>query len=226
MILPELEHLAVPVVDLVPNPRNTNRHPEKNLVAIADSLREFGQRQPIVVRKADSTVVAGDGRLEAAKRLGWETIAAVFVEDDELKAMRYAIADNRTSELSEWDQTELDKAIEVLRAEYGTADLPTFLPGFDIADLAAFEESAVRVGDIDVADEWVGMPDFELGTWEPYKSVKVHFLCQEDVDTFNEALAAAGGQHSVNEKTQWLYFPSAPEGDPVHTNGVHWGEEE
>ena len=101
MIIPELQQHAVDVGTLTIDPANANTHPEKNLRAIMASLEAFGQRVPLVARKDTRTVSAGNGRLEAARALGWDQVACVFVDDDDLTAMRYAIADNRTGELSE-----------------------------------------------------------------------------------------------------------------------------
>jgi ParB-like chromosome segregation protein Spo0J len=97
------------------DPTNARRHDAKNLAAIAGSLKLFGQRKPIVVTGAN-IVVAGNGTLEAAKSLGWEEITIVRTPIDwtpeQVKA--YALADNRTAELAEWDAKVLaDQLIEL-----------------------------------------------------------------------------------------------------------------
>ena len=79
-ILPELRALAVPVGELVPDAANARVHDVRNLEAIKDSLRRFGQRAPIVVQREGMIVRAGNGRLAAAKALGWGEIAAVVVD--------------------------------------------------------------------------------------------------------------------------------------------------
>lgn len=103
----ELEAMLADVADLVPDPRNARKHGERNLQAIVASLERFGQVKPIVVR--DGVVIAGNGTLAAARRLGWEQIAVVAVPgtmtDEEARA--FALADNRTAELAEWDRAEL-----------------------------------------------------------------------------------------------------------------------
>jgi DNA modification methylase len=97
------------------DPTNARRHDAKNLAAIEGSLKLFGQRKPIVVTGAN-IVVAGNGTLEAAKSLGWKEIAIVRTPIDwtpeQVKA--YALADNRTAELAEWDAKVLaDQLIEL-----------------------------------------------------------------------------------------------------------------
>lgn len=97
----KLENLRL--ADLTSDPNNARKHSETNLDAIRGSLSVFGQRKPIVVDKY-GVVVAGNGTVEAARSLGWETIEAVRVPEDwtasQVKA--FALADNRTAELAEW----------------------------------------------------------------------------------------------------------------------------
>jgi DNA modification methylase len=130
-IIPALREHAVPVGDLRLDPANANMHPEKNLEAIKDSLAAFGQRQVILARKDNNTVIAGNGRLLAARALGWSHIACVFVDDDDMTAVRYAIADNRTSELSEWDNDVLSMLLSTIKEDLGSLDGT----GFDDGDL-------------------------------------------------------------------------------------------
>lgn len=93
----------VAIETLEPDPENARTHSKRNLDAIAGSLREFGQRRPLVL--FGSTVIAGNGTLEAAKTLGWTEIAVTRVPRDWSveQARAYALADNRTAELAEWD---------------------------------------------------------------------------------------------------------------------------
>lgn len=112
-----LRPLALAMSDLVSDPANARRHPERNLSSIEASLRTYGQRKPIVVRRGGMVVTAGNGTLEAARRLGWTHLAAVVVDDDPITATGYAISDNRTAELAEWDEEALGKLLTELRAE-------------------------------------------------------------------------------------------------------------
>ena len=98
-IHPSLKSMAVSVDALTPlegNPR------VGNVDAIMASYSEFGQVKPIVARKNDdgsATVIAGNHQLEAAKALGWDKIAVIFLDADDKKAIAFALADNRTMEL-------------------------------------------------------------------------------------------------------------------------------
>ncbi len=114
-IAEELKHIAVPVGDLFEDPENVRLHDDRSYVAVAESFDEFGQRKPIIALE-NGRVIAGNAGLVAARdHLGWTHIAVVrFPDDEEDKAVRYAIADNRTAELSWFDETLLKDAVKKL----------------------------------------------------------------------------------------------------------------
>jgi ParB-like chromosome segregation protein Spo0J len=108
------------------DPANVRRHPERNLATIKGSLARFGQQKPIVV-DARGIIIAGNGTFEAARALGWTA---------------FAIADNRTSELAEWDGTALADVLAALNTEDATlAESAGFSPS-DLAALLATTGSA------------------------------------------------------------------------------------
>lgn len=126
MIHPQLAQLAVPIESVKLDEENARQHPQRNLEAIKDSLRQFGQRKPIIVQKQGMIVRAGNGTVEAARAMGWTEIAALVIDESELEAKRFAIADNRTAELAEWDFEQLTKLFSAMpeadRAGLGWAD--------------------------------------------------------------------------------------------------------
>lgn len=127
--------VQTPISKLTLDPNNARKHSEKNLRAIAASLEKFGQRKPIVVHRG--VVIAGNGTVEAAKSLGWTdiSIAAVPDEWDADTAKAYALADNRSAELAEWDESELAKQLlELQDADWDITEL-----GFDVPALADIE---------------------------------------------------------------------------------------
>ena len=97
-----MKTVSVKIADLSQDPANARKHDEKNIDSIIASLRRFGQQKPIVI-DASNVVRAGNGTLEAAKRLGWDSIECVKTDLKGSDAIAYAIADNRTAELAEWD---------------------------------------------------------------------------------------------------------------------------
>ena len=100
------------IVDLLLDPENARKHSQKNLDAIKASLTKFGQRKPIVINNK-GVILAGNGTVEAAKDLGWDQIdvAVVPADWDEATARAFALADNRTAELAEWDENVLAKQL-------------------------------------------------------------------------------------------------------------------
>ena len=129
-IVDHLQQLAVPVESVNLDVTNARMHSRKNLDAIRSSLQRFGQRRPIVVQRDGMVVRAGNGTLTAARELGWTHIAAVVVDDDNATAVQYAIADNRTAELAEWDPQILPSLLSAMTEEQ-QASL-----GFDQDDIA------------------------------------------------------------------------------------------
>ncbi len=115
----------LPISSLSPDPANARRHPERNLEQIKASLRRFGQQKPIVV-DATNVVRAGNGTLAAAKALSWTTIAAVRSDLAKTELTAYAIVDNRSAELAEWDNEMLSAAL----ADPAIGDL-----GFNLAEI-------------------------------------------------------------------------------------------
>jgi len=116
------------------DPANVRRHPEKNLKAIIASLKRFGQQKPIVV-DPKGIVIAGNGTLQAAKQLGYKEIAVVRSPLSGSEATAYAIADNRTSELAEWDDDSLAEQLAALQIEDEELALATGFDEKEIDDL-------------------------------------------------------------------------------------------
>jgi DNA modification methylase len=133
----ELRIETVNVNSLTPDPANARKHDGKNLQAIAHSLEKFGQRKPICVTP-DSIVVAGNGTLEAAKSLGWTEIVIARTPVgwtwEQIRA--FALADNRTAELAEWDDKVLaDQLLELDANGWELEEL-----GFENLEPPAFPE--------------------------------------------------------------------------------------
>jgi site-specific DNA-methyltransferase (adenine-specific) len=115
VIVDGLLPLQFPTADLELMPGNPRRG---DVDAVAHSLSRFGQRKPIVARRADKVVIAGNHTLRAARQLGWSDIAVVFTDDDDATAKAYSLADNRTAELGGYDNAELAELIgEVQEAD-------------------------------------------------------------------------------------------------------------
>lgn len=132
MIVEALKPLAVDIDSVEPDPRNARTgHAVDD---IARSLKKYGQRKPIVVNRKTGNIEAGNGTWKAAKKLKWKKIAAVFVDDDHETAIGYGIADNRLTDMSEFDVGQLSE----LLADVDALEIPgvddAFLNQLSIGD--------------------------------------------------------------------------------------------
>ena len=129
-----MQIIEMPTGDLIPyenNPRNN----APAVKAVAESIQAFGFKVPIVIDK-DNVIVCGHTRLMAALRLGLDTVPCVRADDltdEQVKAFR--LADNKTSELAEWDFTKLEQEL----AELDNWDMSAF--GFDIDNIEEVKEA-------------------------------------------------------------------------------------
>jgi len=130
----------IDITQLSSDPANARKHSQRNIEAIASSLRRFGQQKPIVVDKSN-VVRAGNGTLEAARHLGWDQIDVVFTTLESSEATAFAIADNRTAELAEWNDDVLAASLQGLDEElqaaagYEGKELEQILSTLDTADV-------------------------------------------------------------------------------------------
>lgn len=122
-----MNQLKIEYVDLeqlkpfVDNPRN---HSERNVDDILQSMKRFGWTNPIIARRDDNMVIAGHGRIEAARLNGTEQVPVIFTDFTENDAKLYSITDNRTSETSDWDLVALNDLVKELDE----------MPDIDLAD--------------------------------------------------------------------------------------------
>lgn len=158
--------------ELTPYPANAKKHPVDQVQHIANSIREFGFRQPIVV-DADNVVVIGHGRLLAAKKLGLDSVPVVRADDltdEQIRALR--LADNKTNE-SEWDFAELEAELAELSIDF---DMKEF--GFDDVQTTETDNTEVEEDDYD-PDEPVE-PKAKLG--DIYQLGQHRLMCGDSTD--------------------------------------------
>ena len=109
-----------------PTRKNPNTHPQNQIKILAQNIRYHGWRHPIVVSKLSGYIVAGHGRLEAAKELGISIVPVEF-------QLAVLVGDNRLAELSSLDLNGLQDIIDGFKA----SDFDTILAGFEPTDLDA-----------------------------------------------------------------------------------------
>ena len=132
------EYVIKKVSDLVPYINNSRTHSEEQTTQIASSISEFGFTNPILVDETDN-LIAGHGRLLAAKKLGIEEVPAIILSGlTKAQKKAYVIADNQLALNAEWDLDILKLEIEGLKE----LDFDVDLLGFDdsFLDVIAFDE--------------------------------------------------------------------------------------
>ena len=131
----DLEVETASISLLKPYPHNPRTHTKKQLRQIADSINTFGWTNPILI-DAEGGVIAGHGRLEAAKLLGIKHVPTIKLENmSEAQKRAYVIADNKLAENAGWDaetlaielqaltEIELGFDIEIIGFHMGEIDL-------------------------------------------------------------------------------------------------------
>jgi len=176
---------------------NARTHSPRNLQAIAASLEQFGQRRPVVIR-SDGTILAGNGLTMAAAQLGWDSVDVTVVPDDwtDEQARAYAIADNRTGDLADWDEQVLIESLEMI-----DSDELLLAAGFSEEEYDSLLRAwtGKEQGNTDPDSEWVAMPDYEQEDMRSVFRTIVHFMTQEDADAFFKMLD--------RPRAKYIYWP-------------------
>ena len=117
IVIPDtLDALLVPINSVRPDPSNVMQHPPSQIDALAASLVAFGFDQPILARR-NGLIIAGHGRLLAARQVGMTHVPVVYTDLDGVDATRRMIGDNRLTALAEPDNEILAELLRQLQAE-------------------------------------------------------------------------------------------------------------
>lgn len=170
----------IPITDVVPydkNPRNNDGAVEST----ANSIKEFGWQQPIVVDK-NNIVIVGHTRLKAAEKLKLETVPVLVADNlSEEQVKAYRLADNKTGELADWDMALLNEELESI----AELDMDDF--GFELAE--DVEEVVDDDFDVEVPEE----PTSKLG--QIYQLGNHRLMVGDSTDT-KQVEALMGGQQA------------------------------
>lgn len=143
------------IKELKPYKKNAKKHPKEQVERIANSIKEFGFTQPVII-DSNNCVVAGHGRILGAKKAGLKQVPTVMLEsltEEQIKA--YRLVDNKLNE-SDWDFGLLDEELEIL-----SDDIDMELFGFDT----------------DMSDEETKQKKVEFEIKEKYE---VHIICKDE----------------------------------------------
>lgn len=113
------EHQIVKIDDLIPYALNSRTHSDQQVAQIAASIREFGFTNPVLIDDQNN-LIAGHGRVLAARKLKMQDIPAIIVTGlDERKRRALIIADNKLALNSTWDEESLKVELEDLASDFG-----------------------------------------------------------------------------------------------------------
>ena len=139
------EMQLVPISKLVPYVNNARTHSPEQITKLRSSLREFGFINPVIIDR-DFNVIAGHGRILAAKEEGIKEVPCVFADHlTEAQKKAYIIADNRMAMDAGWDEELLRVEIESLQG----MDFDPLLTGFDEKELAALFDDGMEAKEDD-----------------------------------------------------------------------------
>lgn len=144
------------IKELKPYKKNAKKHTKEQVEQIANSIKEFGFTQPVLIDK-NNCVVAGHGRILGAKKAGLKEVPTLCLDDlteEQIKA--YRLADNKLNE-SEWDAKLLDEEVSML-----SDDIDMSLFGFDVALSEETEKKNKKV-------------EFEI-----QEKYEVHIVCKDE----------------------------------------------
>jgi hypothetical protein len=200
------------VADLIPYAANSRTHSDAQIAQIAASIKEFGWTNPILI-DGENTIIAGHGRLLAARKLGMKEVPAIILDHLSKSQQRaLVIADNQLALNAGWDADLLKIEIEGLQLD----NFDINLLGLSDAELSAlFLEK--EDGKTDADEEWKGMPEFEDEA-PCFRKVIVSFDTPDDVAEFFSII----GQSDTG-KTKSIWFPEKERRD---LESMRWAEDE
>lgn len=138
------EMVEVALSSLKPYERNAKLHPTEQIERLKESIREFGFISPCLI-DSENNIIAGHGRVEAAKSLGLKSVPCVYVEGlTDAQRRAYILADNRLTEMGGWDMDIVSQEVEWLRGEGFNIDVTGFTADdilFDEIDFGLDEDT-------------------------------------------------------------------------------------
>lgn len=171
---------VVPIDSVTLDPANVRKHNSRSIETIKGSLSRFNQQKPIVV-DCKGVVRAGNGTLVAARELGWTEIRIVRSDLTGVELAAYSLVDNRSSELSEWDDDALALTLRALQDE----DFDLDAVGFTDAEVDALFGNGA--GD-DVGEEKAEKQE----PWQGRFELVIEFGSEAEQQAAYEKLTAEG----------------------------------
>jgi 16S rRNA G966 N2-methylase RsmD len=134
-------HEIIDIESIIPFAMNSRLHSDAQVAQLAASIREFGFTNPVLIDEAKN-LIAGHGRVMAARKLGLKSVPAILVTGlDERKRRALVIADNKLAMNATWDEDVLKNELQDLAGDFGE------LMGFSEEELEAMLQEATQIED-------------------------------------------------------------------------------
>jgi hypothetical protein len=194
-----MEIIKLKVDELIPYENNPRKN-DKAVEYVANSIREFGFKVPIVIDK-DYVVVSGHTRLKASKLLGLEEVPCIIADDlneEQIKAFR--LADNKVGEIAEWNTELLKEELNELFRDFdmNRFGFPVQIEDIEIDDLEPEEEISAELGE---ANNYVVLEFFTEDEWD--KAQKVLGLKKVCTNRANKKVRQKGIGRVIKGK-EWI----------------------
>jgi ParB-like chromosome segregation protein Spo0J len=153
-----MELVKKKVSELIPYINNSRTHSEEQITKIASSIKEFGFTNPILIDQ-DNSIIAGHGRLQAVKKLGYEEVSCIVISGltkTQIKAL--IIADNQLALNASWDIDKLSLELDSLKDDNFNLDIL----GFNNDFLKDIQEEIIPLSDL---------PEIKDGDKEPFQQM-------------------------------------------------------
>ena len=199
----KIDYPFIDINELKPYENNARLHPQEQIKKIVNSINEFGFITPVIIDE-NNTILVGHGRTQAAKAAGLTKVPYRRITNlTEEQKRAYILADNKLSDIAEWDE-------ELLQMELESISLDMMAFGFDDFTIDIDEDTEAEV----VEDEVPEVPEearTQLG--DLYKLGKHRLLCGDSTDALNVDIL-------MNGKKADLVFTDPPYGMKKESDGV------
>jgi DNA modification methylase len=216
-----------PVAKLLPYARNARTHSDAQVEQIAKSIGTFGWTMPVLI-EPEGTIIAGHGRVLAAKRLGFHEVPVIIVPEawDEAKRRAYVLADNQLALNAGWD----DELLRTEIADLAGLDFDLSVLGFSDEALAGLLDTTDGLTDPDEVPPLPVHPVTRKG--DLYKLGRHRILCGDSTDADAVALLLDGVQphlmvtdppYGVEYDPSWRKTAKRSDGSSLSTGNVATG---
>src|SRR3984893_12373865 len=188
-----LEVTYLRTTSLKPDPRNPRVHSDKQVRQIAQSIESFGFNVPLLIDE-EQKVIAGHGRLLAARKMGWDTVPAIKLSHlTEAQRMAFLIADNRLTENSSWDERMLGEQLKILSELKLDFDLEAI--GFEVPEIDLLIDGLNTVPEADPDDRLPEISESAITvSGDLWQFGNNRLLCGNSLSTASYQRAMGGGR--------------------------------